>query len=235
MTALGDVLAGDADGPPRREDEITLFDSTGLAIQDLAIALAALERADELDLADARALASGAHHLPVQAVRLATSPSSSSSASAAATARRQPGALARSRRRRRAPSATTARTASSRCRAPALVRRCRLDADHREHVRDARDRRRPETQQVVRAVREREVISPGTASTSRPSSSARSAVISAPLRSRASTTTVASASPATIRLRAGKRHGAGSTPGAYSETIRPRSPISAASDACARG
>ena len=32
-------------------DEITTFDSTGLAIQDLAIALAALERADELDLA----------------------------------------------------------------------------------------------------------------------------------------------------------------------------------------
>ena len=31
--------------------------------------------------------------------------------------------------------------------------------------------------------------------------------------------------PATIRLRAGKRHGAGSTPGAYSETTRPRSPI----------
>ena len=29
---------------------MTLFDSTGLAIQDLAIALAALERADELDL-----------------------------------------------------------------------------------------------------------------------------------------------------------------------------------------
>ena len=36
------------------------------------------------------------------------------------------------------------------------------------------------------------VISPGTASTSRPSSSAKSAVMSAPLRSRASTTTVAS-------------------------------------------
>ena len=31
-------------------DEITTFDSTGLAIQDLAIALAALERAGELDL-----------------------------------------------------------------------------------------------------------------------------------------------------------------------------------------
>ena len=31
-------------------DEITIFDSTGLAIQDLAIAIAALERADELDL-----------------------------------------------------------------------------------------------------------------------------------------------------------------------------------------
>jgi hypothetical protein len=51
-----------------------------------------------------------------------------------------------------------------------------------------------------------DVISPGTAKTSRPSSSARSAVISAPLRSRASTTTVAWARPATMRFRAGKRH-----------------------------
>jgi ornithine cyclodeaminase/alanine dehydrogenase-like protein (mu-crystallin family) len=48
VTELGAVLRGDADG--RRDDrEITLFDSTGLAIQDLAIALAALERLDELD------------------------------------------------------------------------------------------------------------------------------------------------------------------------------------------
>ena len=31
--------------------DITMFDSTGLAIQDLAIALAAMERADELELA----------------------------------------------------------------------------------------------------------------------------------------------------------------------------------------
>jgi len=49
VTALGDVLAGDAQGRTN-DDEITMFDSTGLAIQDLAIALAALERADELDL-----------------------------------------------------------------------------------------------------------------------------------------------------------------------------------------
>ena len=49
VTQLGDVLAGTADGR-RNEDEITAFDSTGLAIQDLAVALAALERADELDL-----------------------------------------------------------------------------------------------------------------------------------------------------------------------------------------
>ena len=45
------VLAGEADGPPRRPTRSRRFDSTGLAIQDLAIALAALERADELDLA----------------------------------------------------------------------------------------------------------------------------------------------------------------------------------------
>jgi alanine dehydrogenase len=49
VTELGSVLAGDAPGR-ERDDEITSFDSTGLAIQDLAIALAAIERADELDL-----------------------------------------------------------------------------------------------------------------------------------------------------------------------------------------
>ena len=49
VTQLGDVLAGEAPGR-RSDDEITTFDSTGLAIQDLAIALAALERAAELDL-----------------------------------------------------------------------------------------------------------------------------------------------------------------------------------------
>ena len=50
VTDLGAVLARDASGRSS-DDEITIFDSTGLAIQDLAIALAALERADELDLA----------------------------------------------------------------------------------------------------------------------------------------------------------------------------------------
>ena len=49
MTDLGAVLDGQADGR-QPDDEITAFDSTGLAIQDLAIALAALERAGELDL-----------------------------------------------------------------------------------------------------------------------------------------------------------------------------------------
>jgi ornithine cyclodeaminase/alanine dehydrogenase-like protein (mu-crystallin family) len=49
VTDLGAVLAGTAEGRGSA-DEITAFDSTGLAIQDLAIALAALERADELDL-----------------------------------------------------------------------------------------------------------------------------------------------------------------------------------------
>ena len=48
VTQLGDVLAGTAEGR-RDDDEITVFDSTGLAIQDLAIALAAMERVDELD------------------------------------------------------------------------------------------------------------------------------------------------------------------------------------------
>jgi ornithine cyclodeaminase/alanine dehydrogenase-like protein (mu-crystallin family) len=49
VTQLPDVLAGTAEGR-RSEDEITVFDSTGLAIQDLAIALAAMERVDELDV-----------------------------------------------------------------------------------------------------------------------------------------------------------------------------------------
>jgi ornithine cyclodeaminase/alanine dehydrogenase-like protein (mu-crystallin family) len=48
VTQLGDVLAGTAPGRTR-DDEITLFDSTGLAIQDLAIALAVYERRDALD------------------------------------------------------------------------------------------------------------------------------------------------------------------------------------------
>jgi ornithine cyclodeaminase/alanine dehydrogenase-like protein (mu-crystallin family) len=49
VTDLGAVLAGQAHGR-RSNDEITAFDSTGLAIQDLAIALAAMERAEELEL-----------------------------------------------------------------------------------------------------------------------------------------------------------------------------------------
>ena len=47
VTELGAVLAGEAEGR-RSNDEATAFDSTGLAIQDLAVALAALERAEEL-------------------------------------------------------------------------------------------------------------------------------------------------------------------------------------------
>jgi ornithine cyclodeaminase/alanine dehydrogenase-like protein (mu-crystallin family) len=49
VTDLGGVLVGTAPGR-RSDDEITAFDSTGLAIQDLAIALAAMERAAELDI-----------------------------------------------------------------------------------------------------------------------------------------------------------------------------------------
>ena len=42
VTQLGDVIAGRAEGR-RSADEITLFDSTGLAIQDLGIATAVYE------------------------------------------------------------------------------------------------------------------------------------------------------------------------------------------------
>ncbi len=50
VTELGQVLLGIAPGRGG-DEEITLFDSTGLAIQDLAIAIAALKRAAGLDLA----------------------------------------------------------------------------------------------------------------------------------------------------------------------------------------
>ena len=49
VTELGSVLAGDAEGR-RSDEEATVFDSTGLAIQDLAIALAAMEHMNEIDL-----------------------------------------------------------------------------------------------------------------------------------------------------------------------------------------
>ena len=48
-TQLGDVLARTAMSR-QSPDEITSFDSTGLAVQDLAIALAAMERAAGLEL-----------------------------------------------------------------------------------------------------------------------------------------------------------------------------------------
>jgi alanine dehydrogenase len=47
VTELGAVLAGEAAGRSSPE-EATVFDSTGLAIQDLAVALAALERVNQL-------------------------------------------------------------------------------------------------------------------------------------------------------------------------------------------
>ena len=49
VVQLGDVLAGIAEGRQSGR-EITVFDSTGLAIQDLAIALAAMERVGDLGL-----------------------------------------------------------------------------------------------------------------------------------------------------------------------------------------
>jgi len=49
VVTLGAVLTGEAEGR-RVDDEITLFDSTGLAIQDLAIARLAFLKSGELDL-----------------------------------------------------------------------------------------------------------------------------------------------------------------------------------------
>jgi len=50
VTNLGRVLTGEAAGRTS-DDEVTMFDSTGLAIQDLAVAIAAFEQVDELPLA----------------------------------------------------------------------------------------------------------------------------------------------------------------------------------------
>jgi alanine dehydrogenase len=49
VTEIGRVLTGEAVGRSS-PDDVTAFDSTGLALQDLAVALVALERAPELDL-----------------------------------------------------------------------------------------------------------------------------------------------------------------------------------------
>jgi ornithine cyclodeaminase/alanine dehydrogenase-like protein (mu-crystallin family) len=49
VAQLGEVLIGRSEGRQTDQD-ITVFDSTGLAIQDMAIALAALERVDQLHL-----------------------------------------------------------------------------------------------------------------------------------------------------------------------------------------
>ena len=46
VTELGAVLAGDAEGRSSPE-EITVFDSTGLAIQDLAIGMEVVKRFGE--------------------------------------------------------------------------------------------------------------------------------------------------------------------------------------------
>jgi len=48
VAELGRIFLGEEDGR-RDEHEITLFDSTGLAVQDLAVALAIYEKADALD------------------------------------------------------------------------------------------------------------------------------------------------------------------------------------------
>ena len=70
-----------------------------------------------------------------------------------------------------------------------------------------------------------EVIGPGTAMTTRPISSARAAVETAPLRRAASTTTVPRLSAAIRRLRARNRCLRGWLPGGSSESTTPASAI----------
>jgi ornithine cyclodeaminase/alanine dehydrogenase-like protein (mu-crystallin family) len=51
VTQLGAVLTGGAAGR-QAADDITVFDSTGLAIQDLAIAIACFEQIGELEVSE---------------------------------------------------------------------------------------------------------------------------------------------------------------------------------------
>src|SRR5256712_6093823 len=74
-----------------------------------------------------------------------------------------------------------------------------------------------------------EVILPGTANTSRPRSPAKPAVIRAPLRSAASTTTTPRLSPASVRLRTGKWPASAGAPRANCDTSAPCASIVRAS------
>ena len=76
---------------------------------------------------------------------------------------------------------------------------------------------------------------PGTANTSRPCSAAWVAVISAPLRAFASTTTTARHRPLMIRLRAGNMPGCGSTVIGVSVTSAPCPATRSARSACSGG
>ena len=76
---------------------------------------------------------------------------------------------------------------------------------------------------------------PGTAKTSRPCSPAKRAVMSEPERRAASTTTVPSARPETMRLRLGKSRPRGSQLSGISETTTPFSVISSINGACSAG
>ena len=115
------------------------------------------------------------------------------------------------------------------------LHRFRLDPERGEDVDGARERRRTELEQRVRALgeRRRDLARDGehlAALLEREVGGDKRAAALASLdddRRRAS--------PATIRLRAGNRQGAGSTPGAYSETMRPASATRRASSACAAG
>ena len=55
VTELGAVLTGAAEGR-RSDDDVTAFDSTGLAIQDLAIAIAAVRKHESGELAGVQTL-----------------------------------------------------------------------------------------------------------------------------------------------------------------------------------
>ena len=81
----------------------------------------------------------------------------------------------------------------------------------------------PAASSMLVPAEKRDVTGPGTAPTGRPSCCAKSAVVSEPERSVASTTTVSAARPAISRLRATKHQRYAVKPGGSSETTQPRS------------
>ena len=118
-------------------------------------------------------------------------------------------------------------------------RLARVPPDRRDQVHDIRsrgDQRGPEgAHEEVAPRRGGRVTGPGTAITTRESRSACPAVLSAPLRAAASTTTVPRPSAAMTRLRSRNRTRVGRHPGGSSDTTAPVARTERSNPSCAAG